>query len=91
MVGNAPLRIIIGAYALASVSRSNLALAVGRYFFVLLGDLHIVKLGLEHFECLVAILELASLLLTLYHYSRRLVRKSYGRFGLVDVLTARAA
>ena len=91
MVGNAALRIVVGSYSLASVSRSHLTLALGSNSFVLLGELHIVEFSFEHLHSLVAVLELASFFLTFYNDTGRLVGKSYGRFSLVYVLTARAA
>ena len=91
MVGNASLREVVSSYALGAVARSDLTSSVGRYLFVLFRLHFFVNARTQYFECFFLVLVLASLVLTVNHGACRNVNYSYRRFGLVDVLTARAA
>ena len=62
-----------------------------RFFFCSGVSTFFVNARTQYFECFFLVLVLASLVLTVNHGARRNVNYSYSRFGLVDVLTARAA
>jgi hypothetical protein len=77
MVCDSRLREIIGSDFLTSVATANLTFSGGSYLFTLLSLFNIIKLGIKQTESLFFILKLASLLVTLYYYTRGLVCKSY--------------
>ena len=63
VVGDAPLREIIGADALGAVARADLAAPFGRALGIELGALLVVELGAQHRHRLGAVLVLRALLL----------------------------
>ena len=91
VIGDAVLWVIVGSYLLASVAASYHRAACARDGVFLLGTLHIVKLCAEHSESLVLVLELRAFLLTFDNDACGLVSQTDCGFGLVDMLTARAA
>lgn len=91
MVGDAALRIIVGADSFASVARADLRLAfIGNF---LIGDLLIVvvQAGFQDFHCFFAVFYLASFVLADDDHTRGKVRYADCGFRLIYVLTACAA
>ncbi len=80
----------IGTYLVSPCNVRNLASYSGKLRHLLLLGKHI-QLRLEHLHGLVLILELRSFVLACYYDSRREMRYSYSRRGLVYVLSARTA
>ena len=91
VIGNTALRIVVGANALASITRADLTAAVGSNGIGLLALLLVIEDSAQHTQGFILVFELTAFLLTFNHNTRWLVRKTNGRLGLVDVLTARAA
>ena len=91
MVRDPALGIIVRADPLASISGAHLRSPFAGDFVILLPRLEIVQLCRKQLHCLVAVFELAPLILTFDHDSGRLVQKTDCRFRFVDMLTARAA
>ena len=91
VIGDSRLRKIVGADALVSVACADLRPAFCRYRRRLRLALFIEQTAFQNLHRLVAVLELASLVLALHDHSRRQVSDadSGGRF--VDVLTSGAA
>ena len=90
MVGHAPLREVVGAYALVAHTGADLALALGRALGHLPRPLRLVEAGGEYLHGSVLVLVLAALVLALDDRARGQVRDADGALGLVHVLAARA-
>ena len=91
MIGHSALRKIVGADSLAAIPRSNLRTPIfgnAVFLFALLG---FKKLSLKELHCLISVLKLASFLLAFNDKPAWDMRQPNRRFGLIDVLTARAA
>src|SRR5262249_32851187 len=90
MVGDASLRIVVRADALAAIARADLQLARRRFGLLLPFALALEELGLQALQRLVAIRVLRALVLALDDDAGRQMRDADRRVGLVDVLSAGA-
>ena len=90
VVGYAPLRKVVGADALRTVAAADEALATGVVFGLVAAVVVIVQPRAQNFEGFVLIFELTALVLAGDDNARGEVGYSYGRFGLVYLLAARA-
>ena len=91
MIGNAALREVVGADALAPIPRTDHAPSI---LFARLGVLSIVKIihaGTQHFKRAFFVFELRTFVLTGDHDPRGKMRDTHRRRDLVDVLPACSA
>ena len=91
VVCDSALREIIGADAFASVARADLTAALIGDLSISLRFFNVIELCTEQLHRFIFILELAALLLTFYDDTARFMNDADSGFGLIDVLTARAA
>src|SRR5450759_4301426 len=88
MVGQAPLREIVGADAVAAVAAANQALALGGVFGRAFAAVFFLNPRGQHFQRLGFVAVLAAAILALGHDAGRQVCDAHRRVGLVDVLAA---
>ena len=91
MVGYAPLGEVVSAYTLASVARADKRFSVLVVSRTVLRIIIIVQPRTQYFKSLVLVFKLTALVLTSHHNARGKVGYADSRFGLVDLLPARAA
>ena len=91
MVGDAALRVIVGADALGAVAAAYHQFAFGSDFRLLFAHLRSLDARRQHAHglCLVAVLR--AVILAFDHDAGGQVRDAHGRIGFVDVLAAGAA
>jgi hypothetical protein len=91
VIADAALRKIVGADALGTVARADLAFAFGGACRIELGAFQVVKLGPQHRHRLCLVLVLRTLGLHVNGDAARNMRHPDGGFGLVNVLAAGTA
>ena len=91
MIGQAALREVVGANAVAAVARANQALAQGGFFGFALFALFLLNTRLQHLQGLGLVAVLAAAVLALGHDARGQVHHAHGGVGLVDVLATGTA
>ncbi len=90
MVGDAVLRVVVGADFFAAVAGADLAATQRRFGFLALATLVRGELGAQHVHGARAVLQLRAFLAARHDDAARLVRDADRRLGLVDVLAAGA-
>src|SRR6266853_4970203 len=90
VVGDPPLRKIVGADALGTVTRADQGFARGGFLRLLLAPLLVLDARREHGERLFLVLVLRARVLAFHDDAGRQMRDAHGGVGLVDVLAAGA-
>ena len=91
MIGDTPLRKIIGANAFTAIAAAHLRMTRRGNLLILFFQFQIVQFGFEQMERLLLVLELALLILNGNDNARRDVRHAHGRVRRINALSAMAA
>ena len=90
MIGDTPLRKIVGADAFTAVARADQRFALGGLFGVLLAGLFVLDARGQHPPRLILVFVLRAAVLALDHNAGWQVGEAHRRIGLVDMLPAGA-
>src|SRR6267142_42796 len=88
VIGDPPLREIVGADALGAVARADEGFARRGFLRLLLTQLFVLDACRQHRKRLFLVLMLRAAVLAFHHYPGRQMRDAHRRVGLVDVLAA---
>ena len=91
VVGQATLREVVGADAVAAIPAADQPLAFGRFLGGAFAAFLVLQAGLQHLQGLGLVAVLAASILAFRDQAGGQVHHAHGRVGLVDVLTTGAA
>src|SRR3546814_18368522 len=88
VIGDTALRVVISTYALGTITRTHQALALSRFFIVLLLLLFVFQPFGQNLKGLVLVAMLSPLILAFHHQTSGQVRLTHGCVSFIDVLSA---